>query len=382
MRIEIITKPGSVMTGTGRYVQQLTNGFIADGHGVTVRPPAPFPPDWAARVPKMAGIDLQTFFSSYPLGLETDGDIPDVYHIPTQTMGTLLRFKRFPAPVIATILDIIPYLVRNDPELNVLRHPVDKRFYEMALKSLHKADALTAISEYSKRTAVEALGLDPETIHVVYLAIDHEHFSPREITPDFITKYGLDTNRYHALFVGSEDPRKNLNALVEAAAQVDASALDKPLRVLKVGRAHFNDERQRLTELAAKLNVDLAFYDDIPDDDLPLFYSFADVFVMASRYEGFGYPVLEAMACGTPVICADATSLPEVAGDAALMFDPLKPDELAAHLTHMLASASTRAEHRERGLAHVSNFHWSRTIADTLAVYEKVLSRSKAGAPS
>ena len=115
------------------------------------------------------------------------------------------------------------------------------------------------------------------------------------------------------------------------------------------------------------------FLGTVPEDDLPALYGGATVFVFPSEYEGFGLPVLEAMACGTPVACSNTSSLPEVAGDAVLYFDPTNIESMAHTLDRMLADAELRADLRERGLARASDFSWERTAQETLKVYRKAL---------
>ncbi|MGB9880037.1 MAG: glycosyltransferase family 4 protein, partial [Anaerolineae bacterium] len=111
----------------------------------------------------------------------------------------------------------------------------------------------------------------------------------------------------------------------------------------------------------------------VPDEDLPALYSGADLFVFPSLYEGFGLPPLEAMACGTPVVCSKASSLPEVVGDAALMVDPYDVEALAEAMHRVLSDAVLREELRGKGLARAQQFTWEKAARETLAVYEEVL---------
>ncbi|MBI4758040.1 MAG: glycosyltransferase family 4 protein, partial [Chloroflexi bacterium] len=111
----------------------------------------------------------------------------------------------------------------------------------------------------------------------------------------------------------------------------------------------------------------------VPDDDLPAIYSAAQVFAFTSLYEGFGLPVLEAMACGTPVVCSNTSSLPEVAGQAALTIDPRRHQELAQALQRVLEDAALRVELRGKGLGQAARFSWERAARETLRVYESVL---------
>jgi alpha-1,3-rhamnosyl/mannosyltransferase len=145
----------------------------------------------------------------------------------------------------------------------------------------------------------------------------------------------------------------------------------------------YPESRQRAEALALKEAVH--FLGPIVEEDLPTLYSGAVAFVFPSEYEGFGLPVLEAMACGTPVACSNTSSLAEVAGDAALLFDPTDVAAIADALTHLLHEPSLWADLRERGLRRTAQFSWERTARDTLAVYRQtvrgVRSRTNAKTP-
>jgi alpha-1,3-rhamnosyl/mannosyltransferase len=134
----------------------------------------------------------------------------------------------------------------------------------------------------------------------------------------------------------------------------------------------YPESRQRAKALA--LEEAVHFLGPIAEEDLPTLYSGAVAFVFPSEYEGFGLPVLEAMACGTPVACSSTSSLAEVAGDAALLFDPTDVADIADALTHLLHEPGLRADLRERGLRRAAQFSWERTARDTLAVYRQTVS--------
>src|SRR5262249_43364008 len=125
------------------------------------------------------------------------------------------------------------------------------------------------------------------------------------------------------------------------------------------------------------LDSRVRFLGRVPDEDLPDLYSAASVFAYPSRYEGFGLPPLEALACGTPVVCSNRASLPEVVGDAALQGDPTDPADLAAALARLLADAPLRATLRARGLARAARFTWERTAAETMVVYQEVIAAAR-----
>ena len=133
-------------------------------------------------------------------------------------------------------------------------------------------------------------------------------------------------------------------------------------------------QRQRVAALG--LGDSVMFLGPVAGADLPALYAGAELFVFPSLYEGFGFPVLEAMACGTPVICSNVSSLPEVAGSAALQVDPRDTDALAAAMDRVLGDAALRQEMRREGLAQAGRFSWTRTAQQTLAAYRRVLNEA------
>ena len=372
MRIQLIGKRESGMTGTFRYASELYRGFKDIGLNSELT----FPTRTMLPVPlhnhlKKVRIDLETFFANYPLRINLTG--ADVYHLTSQMLATLLLFQRFPKPVVVTVLDIIPYLVRHLPELNTFRHPADYMFYQLALAGLRRADGIIAISEYTRRTLVEMLKLPAERIHLVYPGIDQKKFRPLSIPEAFCQKYGLDRSERYILFVGSEDPRKNLPTLMRALAQIKQQM--PGVRLLKVGPAHFKQERQKLQALITKLDLhnEVVFFDYVPDEDLPYFYNASELLIMPSLHEGFGLPVVEAMACRTPVVCSWASSLPEVAGEAGIYVDPNDPQKMADTLLRLLDNPKERLLMKQAGEQQAAKFTQNQSAYATREVYGRML---------
>jgi glycosyltransferase involved in cell wall biosynthesis len=265
----------------------------------------------------------------------------------------------------------------NHPSLNNLRHTFDRILYTLALAGLRRADALVAISEYTRQTLLDVLRLPPERIHVVYPTIDHEKFQPAAVPDAFRARYALDPASRYILYVGSEDPRKNLPTLLSAFAQLKQQMGD--VKLLKVGVAQFVQERRRLQASIAQwgLQHDVRIFDYVPEEDLPLFYNVADVFVLPSLYEGFGLPAVEAMSCGTPVVCARAGSLPEVVGGAAIQVCATDAGAFARAMLALLASPEMRRQLGAAGRQQAAGFarvHSGRKLAQ---VYAEVIEVSK-----
>jgi glycosyltransferase involved in cell wall biosynthesis len=176
--------------------------------------------------------------------------------------------------------------------------------------------------------------------------------------------------------VGTIEPRKNLSALLDAYALLRQHAVTDDTKLVMVGKKGWLYEPffQHLHELGLEDQVIFPGY--VADEELPALYGAAEVFVFPSLFEGFGLPVLEAMACGAPVVCSNATSLPEVAGDAALMVSPQDTAGLATAIQRVLADAELRAKLASLGMAQARRFTWEETARQTLAVYQQVYEKS------
>lgn len=368
LKVQLIAKREAGISGTSRYTGEIQRGLLAAGVDVRLTFPAPPPlPRAMVEMLKQFGVDLDTFFAACPVRVPIEP--ADIYHIPAQTMATLLCFQRFPRPVVVTVLDIIPHLVRGDGELDTSRHVVERIFYRLAMLGLKRADAIIAISEYTKRSLVETLGVAPERIHVVYPAVDREHFHPLDVPDSFRSKYDLGPQWRYILNVGSDDPRKNLPTLLQALAVVKEKCTN--VRLIKIGSLQFPEEHRRLMNLVDALGLGqyVQFLDRVSDEELPLFYNLADVLAMPSLYEGFGLPVAEAMACGTPVVCSHTTSLPEVGGFAVLLISPRDRDDLATALIHVLMNRNLSGEMRRKGLMQAALFAPNRMATELMNTY-------------
>lgn len=236
---------------------------------------------------------------------------------------------------------------------------------------VRRADAIITISESSKKDLIQHYGTPADKIAVVYEAAAPVFQPATPFTVDHVRReYGLP-DRF-LLTVGTIEPRKNLSRLLEALARLRAH--DPELHLVVVGSRGwlYQDFFRKIDELALRDVVHLPGY--VLDADLPAMYCAATVLVMPSIYEGFGLPVLEAMACGTPVVSSHASSLPEIGGEAAQYFDPMDVDEMTAALRRVLTDDELRAEMRQAGLEQAAEFSWERAASETAAVYERVLS--------
>jgi glycosyltransferase involved in cell wall biosynthesis len=233
-------------------------------------------------------------------------------------------------------------------------------------------DAVITVSRQSCQDLIKYLPVNPKKINVIPEAASL-HFHPlneAEYLPA-LERHGI--RRPYILSVGSLEPRKNLLRLLEAYARLEGS---RPSLVIAGARNYWKSSPVVETVSRLGLEQHVRFTGYVEDADLPALYSAASLFVFPSLYEGFGLPVLEAMACGTPVVTSSVSSLPEVAGDAALLVDPRDVDAIASAMRRILDDSDLAADLRARGLARAAQFSWERTARETLAVYEKVLGKS------
>ena len=242
-------------------------------------------------------------------------------------------------------------------------------YLSRAVRSATKrAVRVIAVSEATKRDVVELLQIDPARIDVTPLGVDPRFRRPcGEELVAFRQRNGL--TRPFVLAVGTREPRKNLPALIRAFAAI---AGDVPHELIHAGGAGWLtgeiDRAIRETAIGDRIR----FVDFVPHAELPRWYSAADCFVMPSLYEGFGLPLLEAMACGTPCLASDRSSLPEVGGDAA-MYSAADADSIAAALGTLLHDAELRHRLHEAGPPRAASFTWQRTAERTASSYRKAL---------
>jgi glycosyltransferase involved in cell wall biosynthesis len=264
-------------------------------------------------------------------------------------------------------------------DLNFLYYPKfltaeSHRYYNRQIEwAVLHADHILADSEATKSDLISLLDVPPAKVTVVHLAAAPAFRPLPEVEARrVVAQYGLEPG--FLLFVGTMEPRKNLPGLLQAyRLLLNAEATAAPL-VLVGSKGWLYDEVFERVEVL-HLTDQVCFLHNVPDADLPGLYNAASVLAMPSFYEGFGFPALEAMACGTPVVVASRASLPEVVGDAGMLVNPEDPDDIASALIRVLTEPSLRDQMRERGLAQAARFTWERTARATLAVYQQVMGR-------
>jgi glycosyltransferase involved in cell wall biosynthesis len=241
---------------------------------------------------------------------------------------------------------------------------------------VRRASSLVAISESTKRDLMRIYSVPEDKITVIHEAPSRAF---RPVPQDRVTKvrsrYGLP--EHYLLALGTIEPRKNLIRLVNALRLLRKQYPQLALVIVGSTGWLYQDFFRHLEKLDDPNSVLLSGY--VPDQHLPAVISGATAYVLASMYEGFGLPILEAMACGTPVVCSDTSSMPELGGDAARYFEPTDTEGMASAIREVLEDEDLRAEMRRRGLSQVSRFSWERAADETLALYKRVLGASAHG---
>lgn len=302
---------------------------------------------------------------------------PDVTHVSSLFEGycddavtSIGRFDQS-TPVSVTLYDLIPLL---NPDHYLKPNPSYSKYYWRKVDHLKQASVLLSISEYSRHEGLEHLGTQESHIVNVSTAIE-EHFQPLQINDDITTelrrKFGLD--RPFIMYTGGADERKNLPRLIQAYAALPAS-LRAGYQLLIAGKISQGDlARLQYVAKSSGLTPDeLCFIGYVTDKELIQLYNLCKLFVFPSWHEGFGLPVLEAMACGAPVIAANTSSLPEVIGLDAGLFDPLDVSAMATKMAQALEDDTFRATLRQHGLQQAKRFSWDESAKRAIAAWESL----------
>lgn len=283
----------------------------------------------------------------------------DLLHLPYDSCVAWKRGK-----FVTTVHDVKPLIFASEAKKS---HWNLNRIVERVVVGDRTAqlDHVLTDSLSSRRDIIERLGLPAERVTVVYPGVETDRFAPSDRAAS-----GSD-GRPYVLCVGGADPTKNVGALIEAFARLPAALRTSHDLVL----AGDFRRRREVHDLVKRLGIEAqtVFPGVISDERLVELYQGARLFVFPSLYEGFGFPVLEAMACGCPVISSKASSLPEVTGAAALLVEPKDIEGMSREMGRVLTDEGLRKELRQAGLARAALFSWDRTARETIAVYRQVV---------
>jgi glycosyltransferase involved in cell wall biosynthesis len=270
-------------------------------------------------------------------------------------------------PEVVTIHDI---LFETHPDLFV--DAFSRRSVGLIRRSAQRACRVLTVSDFSRRALLERYRLPEDKVVTIPDAVDHARFHPMAGSADqdriarVKERYALE--RPYVLSVGRLEPRKNLVRLIRAFRQA-RQKLDPGLELILVGQRDFRFEA--IEEEIRKSPDGVRFLGPVPDEDLPALYNLAHVFAFPSLVEGFGMPVLESMACGTPVVASRRGALPEVGGDAVAWVEPEDEEAMGAAMTDLLTDTERAARLHHAGLERAKAFSWENAARQTLAVYHE-----------
>jgi len=274
----------------------------------------------------------------------------DVYGITNQNIANYMKYIR--KPKVLTVHHINPKSASINDFISRIQ-----------MGNFRLADRIIAISEHTKKDLVQKFKIPPEKIRVVYHGVDDRSFYPME--KEACKKELGFENKTVVLNVGTEEPRKNIDVLLKSFY----IARQKLSNIVLVRVGPKSEKSAKLIEKLG-LEKDVIYLPFQEEESLARIYSAADVFVMPTSYEGFGLTALEAMKCGTPVVCSNAASMPEVVGDAAIKLEPWDIEGYSREIANVLASESLSSDMIRKGIEQAKKFSWEKCARETLEVYE------------
>ncbi len=284
----------------------------------------------------------------------------NIKHLTNQELAYLLNHMDLDKTVV-TCYDLIPWVFEND----------HGNYWKNIMMGLRKSDRIITISEFSKMEIMRELNYPEERIDIVSVAVDHEVYHPKR-DKTILKRFNIPENQKTILYVGSETPRMNLDFLLKSLSKLKKIYPD--FKLIKVGDPQSFGAREHFlnTIKATGLEKNVIFTGYVAEEELPKWYNAADMLVYPCLYAGFGVPPLEAMACGTPVITSNTSSLPEVVGDAGVMVDPNDTDALSKSMFELLTNESRNEELVQRGLKRSKLFQWDESANTTGKIYREL----------
>lgn len=343
-------------TGVGRYVDSIFSRFIKWGKDIEMiyfdngRPYGRYDKRIKAVNGRLKKAELNNYFflpRKIPKGRE-------LYHVTNETIGVSCGYAK---PAVGSCMDMVPYLF----ESNYSR--TTSFFRKRQLFGLKKAEKIITISENTKKDFMRITKTPEEKVIPIHLGVDANFFRPMKRV-EARRLLNLPPEKRIILHVGRDEPRKNIASILKAF-----SNLDKDILFLKVGG--LSEQSSRLAE---KLGLKGRIVEmSLEEKLMPAVYSSADAFIFPSYYEGFGLPVLEAMACGTPVVAANTSSLPEIVRDAGIMHGPDDVEAITSSVKEILENKAISKKFQLRGLKNAEKFSWDACAKKTWNAYESVL---------
>lgn len=291
----------------------------------------------------------------------------ELYHVPQNGVGLSSNIK---CKKVITLHDIIPLRMPETVSDRYLRI-----FNDELPQILDNCDGIITVSEFSKNDIAKEFNFPLDNIYVTALAAEdiYKPLSKRECKELITQKYGIEED--FILYVGGFSPRKNILGLIEAYSKLPNNLKEK-YKLVVIGRKGPSYDKYKTRTETLNISDKVIFTDFVPLCDMPLFYNATEVLVYPSFYEGFGLPPVEAMACGTPVIASNVTSLPEVCYKSALLIDPNNIDSLAYDIERVLSNSLLRLTMVKKSLTRSGDFSWHKTALNTISAYKNIITCS------
>jgi len=305
-------------------------------------------------------------FWDYPRKAVASG--ADVIHVVSDHYFQVARFRRPPGMrVVATCHDLIYYRFRKNIEQFAKFVGVSRAAQEFSMRSLRFCDHVVTLSQDNVSDLQSILGVQPDKISIIHNAVPG-HFVPVSQAARATARehLGLEEGQFFIMHVGTVEPRKNVDAIIEAMALLKG----ENVVFLKVGNEFTPAQSSRIAELG--IHGHIRHLGRIPNENMVQIYHASDALVFPSLYEGFPFPIVEAMASGTPVITSTASSLPETAGGAALLVEPHDASALASAVRRLRDEPALREERRQSGFARVTELTWKKNAAAVGEIYQHV----------
>lgn len=352
-------------TGTENYSYQLIKALAKidskSNYLIYLRPDVKIEDKWPNNF-KFHVLNYKRFWTQIGLAQQTFKDKIDILFIPAHTLPII---RKTGLKTVVTVHDLgSEYL----PKMHQLKQRSYLSFIQKV--QLKGVTHLIAVSNATKNDLVKKIGIDPKKITVIYEGYDKQIFKQmkNDILVDSLKYYNLQPKGYF-LFVGTIQPRKNLERIIWAF-----SKLKRSFNLVIIGKKGWLSDE--IYVLPSRLNIEkkVKFLDYVPSKYLPSIYSGAAALIFPSLFEGFGLPILEAQACGCPVLTSNLSSMPEVAGKAAIFVDPLKIDDIVKGMKKM-QDVRYRSQLTKKGLENVKRFSWEKCARETLDLLEKIANK-------
>ena len=290
--------------------------------------------------------------------------ISNLYHIPQNGIGLLNDIS---IPQIITLHDIIPLKMPETVSDNYL-----KIFNSELPKILNNVSGIITVSNYSKDDIHKTLGFPREKIFVTHLAAEKQYRPLNKNICKSFLKEIYHLNDDFILYVGGFSPRKNILGLIEAF-NIALPSLPKTTKLIIIGRKGISYEIYKNRAITLGIEDKVIFTGFIPPNHMPIFYNSSLMLVYPSFYEGFGLPPIEAMACGTPVISSDLTSIPEIVENSTILINPSDVSEISNSIIEITNNSDFRNELIKKGLLQANKFNWHKTARETIKAYENTI---------